>query len=315
MRPTCAEIYGQINRITLDIFIDSEPHPCLCEMAGQEVQVYFKVPKRPQTLLHRLENSFLESVVEFKPIDGSVDPWRAGPFGLESAYQVKGNVSVIDDELLIQFVAKNAGVHTARVFANTREICHPIAFVVTQLGEVESYDSFMTAKKAAMLGPERVRGVDTGFHSAVSSAITSGATTLRTVASQPSFGFPLTEHAHLAPEDAVFSGRRSEVRKSSDFQRSRPPSMGDQPPQQAVAYMGDLFERSSSCTFDQLYGAKQAGRRIPGVQGKPAATMMDVTLTQGALRSMDREAKVKLAGNLGFIKPKKRSGRQIQCRV
>ena len=266
-------------------------------MAGKEVQVYFKVPKRPQTLLRRLENSFLESVIEFKPTDARADPWRAGAFGLESAYQLKGTVSLIDEEILIQFVAKHAGIHTARIFANTREICHPIAFVVTQLGQVQSYDSFMSAKNA-MTGTEGTRGADTGFHSAISSALTSRETTLRATASQHAFS--------RIPEAIVFSGRPSEGSKMNDTHLRRPPSTGDRAPQQVFTHAGDAFGTTSSCTFDQLYSAKLAGRTIPGVRAKPSATVMDGALTQDVLRTMDREAKVKLSGNLGFIRAKKR---------
>ena len=267
-------------------------------MAGKEVYVYFKVPRRPQTVLRRLENSFLESVIEFKPSDARVDPWRSGAFGLESAYQIKGNVSLIDEEIVIQFVAKNAGIHMARIFANTREICHPIAFVVTQLGQVESYDSFMSAKKALTTEPEGARGADTGFHSAISSALTSGKTTLRATASHHCFS--------RTPEVVVFSGRPSEHSKRSDSQRSRPPSTGEQAPQQALSYAGDVFNRTGSCTFDQLYGAKLAGRPIPGVVAKPSASVTGAKLTQDVLRAMDREAKTKLSGNLGFIRAKRR---------
>ena len=63
---------------------------------------------------------------------------RLPPAQLRSHYQLKGTTTLVDDELVVQFVPKHAGLHTVRIFGDTRELCRPVAFIVNQNCEVES---------------------------------------------------------------------------------------------------------------------------------------------------------------------------------
>ena len=43
----------------------------------------------------------------------------------------------MDDDLIVQFVPKNTGLYTVRIFSDTRELCHPLAFLVDENCDVE----------------------------------------------------------------------------------------------------------------------------------------------------------------------------------
>ena len=140
-------------------------------MSQKRVSLYLKVPKRPVNLLHQLENSILESMVEYKPIDphtGSpLDESQGG-----ASYQIKGTADVVDGELLIRFNARQAGLHTARIFANTKEVCRQVAFFVKPSGEVESVQLPM------------------GGEQLLDSGLASGASTVRGAETQPAITAP-----------------------------------------------------------------------------------------------------------------------------
>ena len=60
------------------------------------------------------------------------------PAQLKSQYQLKGTASLVDDEIIVQFAPKHKGLHTIRLFSDTRELCRPIAVIVNREFEVES---------------------------------------------------------------------------------------------------------------------------------------------------------------------------------
>ena len=87
--------------------------------------------------LSRLQHSFMECVVEHK--SGTLEELHICPPNyLKSDYYVKGTVVLEDDELVVTFTPKQSGLHTAKIFADTRELCKPVAFIVNQSGGIES---------------------------------------------------------------------------------------------------------------------------------------------------------------------------------
>ena len=152
-------------------------------MSGKFVTLSLKVPTRPPTLLHILENSLLEGLVDYKPLDPGVDPRAVRSREIVSAYQLKAEVSVIEDELQVQFVAKNLGLHVARIFANTKEVCHAISFNVSPSGEVEGLDA--PPKKQGLDQVEARRSkYGMAAHSAATTVANSAASTVRAVESE-----------------------------------------------------------------------------------------------------------------------------------
>lgn len=104
--------------------------------APREVSLFLKYPGS-NIALQRLQHSFLECVVEHK--SGTYEEFQSYPPSyLKSDYQLKGTASLEDDEIVITFLPKHSGLHTVRIFADTRELCKPVAFIVTQNFEVES---------------------------------------------------------------------------------------------------------------------------------------------------------------------------------
>ena len=125
------------------------PTPCLCfsavrahqekrkiKMVTREVSLYLKYPGSPDAL-RRVQNSLLECVVEYKTGKEAV-LLTTSPKELKSEYRLKGSVCLVDDELIVQFVPKNVGLHTVRIFSDTRELCRPVAFLVDQNCDVEA---------------------------------------------------------------------------------------------------------------------------------------------------------------------------------
>ena len=240
-------------------------------MAGKQVCLYLKVPSKPPALLHRLENSLLECLIEYKPIEPGVDLGRVRLFEIQSSYQMRGSVQIIEDELLVQFTARNVGVHTARIFSNTKELCQPVAFFVKLSGDIENIDIRHS------ISPHITnKGTDSG--------LASGTSTMRGVESQSTMPFHLPSNPS-SPVDHYPS-----VKQSSSFSTETVPS-----------YPGDLFGRPSGATFDQLLTAKQTGRVVPGIKSssRPGSLVHQDSsaeaMTTEMLHDIKKEAKSSLA--------------------
>ncbi len=109
------------------------------KMNRREVSLYLKYPASSRAL-QRLQYSYLECVVEHK--SGTLEElYSVPPNQLRSDYQVKATASLDDDEIVVKFVPKHLGLHMARIFANTRELCKPVAFTVDKNLELESLPS------------------------------------------------------------------------------------------------------------------------------------------------------------------------------
>ena len=236
-------------------------------MAGKQVCFYLKVPSKPPTLLHRLENSLLECLIEYKPIDPGVDLGTIRLFEIQSSYQIRSSVQIIEDELLVQFTARNVGVHTARIFSNTKEICQAVALFVKSSGDVETIDV-----KHSISSLITNKGTDSG--------LASGTSTTRGVESQPTIPLQLP------------SIPSSPVDHYSPVKQSSHPEPG---------YPGDLFGRPLGATFDQLLTAKQTGQVIPGIKSssQPESLVHQdtsaETMTTEMLHDIKKEAKSSLA--------------------
>lgn len=247
--------------------------------SGKIISLYLKVPSKPRTLLQRLETSRLEAHIEYKPLEQGIDLNRINIFNLTSSYEISGNVEVINDELLVQFAAKNPGLHTARIFANTKEVCHPMLFKVSPLGEVEKLD----------YSYEEV--TDSGL----STQYQSRASTMRIPHSEVGFQLPSNPLATHLMHPSI------PVRKKS---LTTSPTSPENP-----TYPGDLFGHPTGCTFDELYSARKNGQIIPGMGGGkgylPTSGSSSGALSPEALQAIGKGAKLSVAKSIG-LKVKKR---------
>ncbi|XP_019849038.1 PREDICTED: uncharacterized protein LOC109580393 [Amphimedon queenslandica] len=252
-------------------------------MSQKRVSLYLKVPKKPVNLLHQLENSMLESMIEYKPIDphtGSpLDESQGG-----ASYQIRGTADVVDGELLIRFNARQAGLHTARIFANTKEVCRQVAFFVKSSGEVESVQLPM--------GGEQL--LDSGLASGASTV--RGAETKPTITSPP-YSVPHSPTVIQSPQTISTAFKQS----------SRPPSfLYDESMGTTGNYAGELFGRPSGASFEQLLTAKQTNQVVPGIpHSSSRPDSMSEYLTPEALLQIHREAKKSVGISFG-LKVKKR---------
>ena len=242
-------------------------------MAGKQVCLCLKVPSKPPTLLHRLENSHLECLIEYKPIDPGVDLGRVRLFEIQSSYQIRSSVQIIEDELLVQFTARNVGVHTARIFSNTKEVCQAVAFFVKSSGDIENIDV-----RHSILPRISNKGTDSG--------LASGTSTMRGVESQTTMPFQLPS----VPSSPVDHYPPVKQQSSHPFSTET-----------ASGYPGDLFGRPSGATFDQLLTAKQTGRVVPGIKSssRPGSLVHQDSsaeaMTTEMLHDIKKEAKSSLA--------------------
>lgn len=298
-------------------------------MTNRDVQIYLKIPKHPPTLLHRLENSFLECLIEFKIPPKGADLSRLDIFELSAIYQLKANVTVAGEELLIQFKAKNSGLHTGRVFANTREVCHPIAFKVARNGDVEALTELPRRSREFTELEGMVGGA---VHSAVASAISSGLSSVRAVESEAglldayqtqapvvapafkrsSYQNPVVvqQNAYLRQQENVEQHISQQKRSPSYLSTVQAPYMSAQQPQQQYAqhrpFTGHSALPTTGCTFNQLHVAKEEGQAIPGLASGAAVNRSSIfqpsnsMLTPADFHSMRQGVKSTLASSLGL---------------
>lgn len=114
------------------------------KMVTREVSLYLKYPGSKDAL-QRVQHSVLECVIEFKTGKEEVLLTTA-PKELKSEYRIKGSVCLVDDELIVQFVPKNIGLYTARIFGDTRELCRPVAFLVDHNCDIEGTSYYHPVK-------------------------------------------------------------------------------------------------------------------------------------------------------------------------
>lgn len=230
-------------------------------MSGKYVTLSLKVPTRPPTLLHILENSLLEGVVDYKPLDPGVDPRAVRSRDIVSAYQLKADVSVIEDELQVQFIAKNIGLHVARVFANTKEVCHAISFNVAPSGEVQGLDA-PPPKQGFQQVEIRRSKYHTSTQSAATTVANSAASTMRAV--------------------------ESEHRLSHGS-----------PPASPTAHVTFADVQNTQNAFERLLHTRKGNMTtLPGIipsSSRPGST----TLTTEMFKSFGNSAKLKLPGKFG----------------
>lgn len=277
-------------------------------MASREVSLFLKYPG-PSHVLQRLQHSFLECVVEYK--SGSEGELQTlTPAELHSTYQLKGTATLVDDEIVVQFKPKHSGVHTVRIFADTRELCRPVAFIVTRGCEVESIPIDHPVKSTTFAHPPPT------LSEQQSEAAES---------TQPSYPSSMlrqrTSTVHPPPEQRedrehhAMRGFTSDssiaVRRQDPFQRAsyvstgtnRPPSMS---PDEA-AFAGDLFTtKPEQNSFDDLYASKKAGYPTYGTTKGLFTVNHSTMVTPATFRMLRKDIDLQLSSHIKGKKMKKR---------
>lgn len=115
-------------------------------MAFREVNVPLKFPGTTDEL-SKLGNTVLEGVVY-----GTHQDVLLG----EQEYEMEAVVFIMRGNMMLSFTPQFAGVHTARIFSDGREICKPIVFRVTLDGQAVREDG-------AKRGTLKTRSISTTF--------------------------------------------------------------------------------------------------------------------------------------------------------
>lgn len=94
-------------------------------MAFREVNVPLKFPGTTDEL-SKLGNTVLEGIV--------YGTYKDALLG-EQEYELESVVFIMRGNLMLSFTPQFAGVHTARIFSDGREICKPVVFRITLSGQ------------------------------------------------------------------------------------------------------------------------------------------------------------------------------------
>lgn len=295
-------------------------------MAGREVTLCLKYPG-PTHVLQRLQDSCLECVVEYKT--GSESELQTKlPTDLFSKYQLKGSAMVADDEIVIQFTPKHSGVHSARLFSDTREICRPVPFLVNERGTTTNLPPDRPVHKPPtaqqtpghlpsppFYGHNNPRFPSPPAHSPPPQSVMSDATTAAETA-EPNSGQELegtlaeqmrgyTSDPELPGQPrppSQFPGQRLGVspQRASYFNRvpaaggTRPPSF-NQDGAAAGLFHGDVSPpRPQETTFGDLYASKKSGGKIYGNRRGPLRIDYQSAVTAETLRMLSKEADMQM---------------------
>ena len=286
-------------------------------MARTEVTLSLRYPGTSYAL-QRLQQSFLECVVEYK--SGSETELQTKlPADLFSKYQLKGAATVTDDEIVIQFTPRHSGVHCARLFADTREVCRPVPFLVTPGGETTSIPPDRPVRKPptweSAPAPELARtpafyGLNNPrFPTATPQSVVSDATTAAQT-EPPHHPEDGADHVHGGytsdPEVAAPEQKRLFVGERSGFSPPRRMgfvSSGTRPHSEMLPEAAPLMPSSASPQhhhlreakrFDELYSSKKAGGRAYGTRRGPLSIDYQSVLTADTLRMLSKEADLQM---------------------
>ena len=286
-------------------------------MARREVTLCLRYPG-PMHALQRLQQSFLECVVEYKA--GSETELQTKlPAELFSKYQLKGAATVADEEIVIQFTPRHSGVHCARLFADTREVCRPVPFLVTQRGEtvnlppdrpVQKPPSWESAPAPAERGrtPTFYGLNNPRFPSALApspQSVTSDATTAAQTVPPDDVGVLPAENIRSYTSDPALAApdqQRLFVGGFSSPQRvSFVSGAGTRPHSTAVPDAGGLmssqlqFQQLKEAThFGELYSTKKTGGRVYGTRRGPLSIDYQSAVTAETLRMLGKEADMQM---------------------
>ena len=290
-------------------------------MARREVTLFLKHPG-PSHVLERLTHSFLECVVERKSAT-STELQACSPTELRSEYQLKGTASVVDDEIVLQFVPKHAGIHTARIFADTREICRPVAFRVTRNCEVEGlaldrpvgsshqHRPQQQVPQSPPPPPPRDYPAEHGAFEYASS-LASAPPAMQQKHSPPQH-YPQQVQPHPqqhfagVPVRGFTSDSSLHVRQPESFQRaSYISSPGNSRPVSMAQDAGDLFSTvQDQSSFSQLHTQMKSGEPSYGAKKSGIAVDHASALTPEVFRVLSKDIDVQIAQQLRGKKTKK----------
>ena len=280
-------------------------------MARREVTLCLRYPGSSQAL-QRLQQSYLECVVEYK--SGSEAELQSKlPADLFSKYQLKGAITVADDEIVIQFTPRHSGVHCARLFSDTREVCRPVPFVVTQSGETVSIQPDRPVRRPPSWeptpAPELIHtpafyGLNNPrFPPAASKqSVTSDATTAAQTELPRHEPEDSVDHVRGYtsddPELAAPEGKRLFVGGFSPAQRTSFVAGGTRPHSAMVPDPGRFISPASpqhqSLNFGEIYSTKKARGRAYGSRRGPLSIDYQSMLTTETMRMLSKEADMQM---------------------
>ena len=260
--------------------------------------------------LQRLQRSYLECVVEHKAGSDAELQTRL-PADLFSKYQLKGAATVADDEIVIQFTPRNAGVHCVRLFADTREICRPVPFLVTQRGETVNLPPDRPVQRPPPAAPPAVDSSPPTFYGlnnprfppAVSSpspvpySVTSEATTAAQTEPHRNANAGMTDAQRytsdpdLSPSEQQRIGfspqRASHVIAAGRSARPHSTAVPEPPG-------GIMSQPQGTTNFHKLYSSKNSGERVYGTRRGPLSIDYQSVVTMETLRMLGKEADLQM---------------------
>ena len=253
--------------------------------------------------MQRLRHSFLECIVEYRT-GSRLELQSKTPLDLRTEFQLPGTASLVDDEIVIHFQSRCAGIHTARIFAHTRELCRPIAFRVTGNGTVESIPTnrpvaFSDPTEPSLPPPPRLSASQHSVNAPQSQA---GSPPRSPASAAGSGGGSLSTYHHAATPPYSDAGvLPTESSRLPPHRRGSPhyetASVASHPRSTHGSFSGDLISSTPGVySFSDLYTMKQKGMSIEvGLKFIDHASV----ITAEALKLIKRGVTDKVAKQLG----------------
>ena len=297
-------------------------------MARREVSLFLKYPG-PSHVLRRLQHSFLECVVEYK--SGTEEELQTlSPAQLRSAYQLKGTATLADDEIVVQFAPKHSGVRTVHIFADTRALCRPVAFIVTRGGDVQTipFDRPFQSTTLAPTPPP----VFVGQKHAPTNPL-GGPSQLSYPPPSPVRHQPQQQQNYQPTMQTMQTVQQGEPPLMTGFNTDSSMAVGQQDPfhrtsyvstgsnrppsmiQDEAAFAGDLFTtKPDRNSFNDLYASKRTGYLMYGTNGRGMfAANPGTVVTPETFRMIRKDIDLQLSSHIKGKWLKKKRSVKLPC--
>lgn len=202
-------------------------------MAFREVNVPLKFPGTADELI-KLGNTILEGVVY-----GTYKDVLLG----EQEYEMEAVVFIMRGNMMLSFTPQFAGVHTARIFSDGREICKPVVFRITLGGQPVREDD--GAKRGTLVRSRTLK-------SSISTTFSDDGSEDASVFTQNS-----TMSRYARSDSEVLKGRNTR-RMDSGINLLSSTGMPVAIPEEAEGPLGSPVQQHLT-TFNDMYSQKYAG--------------------------------------------------------
>ena len=232
-------------------------------MAFREISVPLKFPGTAGEL-SKLGNTVLEGVV--------YGIYKDVLLGGQEEYEIEAVVFILRGNLMLSFTPQFAGMHTARIFSDGREICKPVVFRITPEGQAVRADG--VAKRGPSIRSNTLK-------TSVSTTFTDDGSEEASVFTQNSATL-----SRYARSDTEVLKARSTKRMDSGINLLSTTGMPVAIPEEGTSLASPIHQHLT--TFNYLYSQKFAGVKFAEADIKATKKeVLHATLGPGRMLTME----------------------------